>query len=785
MISQKEFTPIHSVFFFALLMILTACSTLPGTLEISLLPEPQANLQIMYMEELSPVLESILFGSIDERRELVSYTTVACTNADGLGGPPKCKPGQVEGTLVEVLPILSGEGTYSSPDEIESALDFVVMGLYAIYRVPDDAFKADYWPAGEYGLIFTREMNAVPFPLTVFVEDGRIVRLHHHFGTEPENLINQLPVEAILLTPNEAKEWVAEHTPDEPPSAGLDNGTVTGSVCFPSESIPELTLFFQEVGRGDLSYQNHPQEQSSYSINLSPGTYLAFAYPVNSGDEDIGGSYSQAVNCGLGVECTDHSPVLFEVKPGEEISGVDICDWYSPGDVPANPESDQNTDGPKPTGGISGKICYPSEFIPEMTAFFQEISTQQITELPIAENQASYTFLLPPGKYVAYTYLNSGAALGGSYSNAVLCGLSTGCSDHSLVQFDVNPGDTLSAIDICDWYAPEAIPPDPRAALAPLSSMVYRTKEGDYFWIEANGNSDFIHNGSNLAIPYSGPYGVYSDNNDLLALDLFTGESYQLTDTPNLIETSYHFDVGLPEQILFTAIPIGEEIGPGYTGGLYIINMDGTNQRTIDSEHNAVNFAASPDGQLIAYGAGETAFLYSWETGVEIFNPRDYGMDSPKGQIITSPSWSPAGDKLAWFASGFFDDLAVQGFGIFDLFENTFRLIHPFQALGMDITPPAAEWSPDDVWLAISVFDQEPARSGVWLVNMLNPQQEIFMGTGSSNPVFGPWREDRKILTYFKFDQTQGESRTWIYDLVSGQHQLTPLPPEAQVIAWR
>ena len=30
------------------------------------------------------------------------------------------------------------------------------------------------------------------------------------------------------------------------------------------------------------------------------------------------------------------------------------------------------------------------------------------------------------------------------------------------------------------------------------------------------------------------------------------------------------------------------------------------------------------------------------------------------------------------------------------------------------------------------------------------------MGTGSSNPVFGPWREDRKILTYFKFDQNLG-----------------------------
>jgi len=464
---------------------------------------------------------------------------------------------------------------------------------------------------------------------------------------------------------------------------------------------------------------------------------------------------------------------------------VDICDWTSPADVPLDPASAEYTGGAKPTGAVAGRLCYPSEYLPEMTLFFQETASQEITDLAIAENQDSYFVNLLPGRYIAYAYLNSGASLGGSYSNAVLCGLDTSCSDHSPVQFDVIPGETLSTVDICDWYAQDEIPADPRAALAPLVGMVYRTKEGDHFWIEANGNSDFLYNGSNLAVPYSGPYGVYFDSNDLYALELFTGESYQLTNTPDLVESSFHFDVGLPEQIVFTAIPVGEEIGPGYTGGLYIINMDGTNQRTLDDDNNAGNFSTSPDGQLIAYGAGETAFLYNWDTGVEIFDPRVYGMDSPKGQVITSPSWSPGVDAVAWFVSGFFDGQALQGFGIFDMFEKTFRLIHPFQSLGMDITPPPAVWSQDGEWLAISVYDQDPESTGVWLVNVLNPEQEIFMGIGSSNPVFGPWRGDKKLLTYFKFDQSLGESQSWVFDLVSGEHQLVPLPPEAQVIAWR
>ena len=147
--------------------------------------------------------------------------------------------------------------------------------------------------------------------------------------------------------------------------------------------------------------------------------------------------YSQAVACGLGSECTDHSPVVVQVAPGAEISGVDICDWYAPGDVPSNPASPENAVGQEPAGSVSGRLCYPSEFIPEMTIFFQEINSQDITPMATTENQESYNSSLPAGQYIAFAYLNSGAPLGGSYSKAVICGLGATCTDHSLVQFSV------------------------------------------------------------------------------------------------------------------------------------------------------------------------------------------------------------------------------------------------------------------------------------------------------------------------------------------------------------
>jgi Tol biopolymer transport system component len=157
----------------------------------------------------------------------------------------------------------------------------------------------------------------------------------------------------------------------------------------------------------------------------------------------------------------------------------------------------------------------------------------------------------------------------------------------------------------------------------------------------------------------------------------------------------------------------GSKSAPGKIGGLYIINMDGSNLRPVDPLHNAGKFAASPDGQTIAYGAGQNGLLFNWETGVELFDPRQFGMNSPKGQAIASPSWSPLGDKLAWFVSGFFNDQEMSGYGIFDLNAQTFTLVHPFNILGTDGFPPAASWSPDGEWLAVSASDSDPLAMGV------------------------------------------------------------------------
>jgi hypothetical protein len=84
--------------------------------------------------------------------------------------------------------------------------------------------------------------------------------------------------------------------------------------------------------------------------------------------------------------------------------------------------------------------------------------------LDIPQAKPQYTLTAPPGEYIAYA-LTVGTELAGTYSKAVLCGLSDICTDHRPLPFRVRGDETTEKIDLCDWY----YPPGP-VATAPNAS---------------------------------------------------------------------------------------------------------------------------------------------------------------------------------------------------------------------------------------------------------------------------------------------------------------------------
>jgi len=133
--------------------------------------------------------------------------------------------------------------------------------------------------------------------------------------------------------PPAATALPASATPEPAP---LD-GSVSGKVCFPSEPpLPEMTLFFENSVSNEIISLPHTDGTGVYALDLPPGNYIAYAW--RPGESPLGGSYSQAVPCGLTVNCTDHSLLPFDVLPGENTPDIDLCDWYGqPGDVPVPP----------------------------------------------------------------------------------------------------------------------------------------------------------------------------------------------------------------------------------------------------------------------------------------------------------------------------------------------------------------------------------------------------------------------------------------------------------------
>jgi len=116
------------------------------------------------------------------------------------------------------------------------------------------------------------------------------------------------------------------------PTPVSTNGTIEGSLSFPSEGIPEdLQVCAQNQDTKELYCTNEHIQDSKYTygfgytLDVPAGIYLVYASVPNM---DYKAYYSEFVTCGLSVDCSSHETIPVEVKAGETTSDVDPQDWY-------------------------------------------------------------------------------------------------------------------------------------------------------------------------------------------------------------------------------------------------------------------------------------------------------------------------------------------------------------------------------------------------------------------------------------------------------------------------
>lgn len=118
-----------------------------------------------------------------------------------------------------------------------------------------------------------------------------------------------------------------------------EKGTISGKLGYPAEGIPELTVYAFDITDETKYFKVETGvNQIEFTItDVDPGSYYVVAYAK---DFEMSGSYTNAVVCGLSVECTDHQMIDVTVKPGENITDVQVKDWYAPeGTFPKKPSN--------------------------------------------------------------------------------------------------------------------------------------------------------------------------------------------------------------------------------------------------------------------------------------------------------------------------------------------------------------------------------------------------------------------------------------------------------------
>lgn len=116
---------------------------------------------------------------------------------------------------------------------------------------------------------------------------------------------------------------------------------ISGVLGYPSHEVPALEIRAvnqQDPANSAVIYTEHGQTTFRIS-DLYGGDYIIEAR-VLGGDDSFVGRYSHASLCGLDVTCTDHSPVVVSVPPGETYDGVLLNDWYAGAGIQSAPEAE-------------------------------------------------------------------------------------------------------------------------------------------------------------------------------------------------------------------------------------------------------------------------------------------------------------------------------------------------------------------------------------------------------------------------------------------------------------
>lgn len=117
-------------------------------------------------------------------------------------------------------------------------------------------------------------------------------------------------------------------------------GSIAGTVGFPAEEVPALRIYAIAVKGGTHYAVATKRKQARFLLKGIPaGQYYVVGYPATKGESPAeAGGWTRFVQCGMSVQCKDHSLVPITVAAGKTTAGINVADWYAPpGSLPPEP----------------------------------------------------------------------------------------------------------------------------------------------------------------------------------------------------------------------------------------------------------------------------------------------------------------------------------------------------------------------------------------------------------------------------------------------------------------
>lgn len=311
--------------------------------------------------------------------------------------------------------------------------------------------------------------------------------------------------------------------------------------------------------------------------------------------------------------------------------------------------------------------------------------------------------------------------------------------------------------------------------------QVYDGDEGVYrlYRVFATGQSEEIAAGRYPLLPApDAAHAVYMDaESGLWLVDLADGRERQLAENTGLAGFVSWGDADTLLVRVYLAAAEGEGPLAGHAATLDIESGALQILDTASLSHGRAVMAG--DGQSVAYDVsafsadGTTGRIYRPDSGSQPVEPALYdGLARERPCRLFNPAWSPDGRQLAWLCSGEDGTHLV----VLDLVRQTGLRVFSWQPAQFGALPPSPVWSSDGKWLALEVWANNGAESGLWVLPADGTLARLHVPTGRD-----PAWLNATQLVYADLDENMnGEIK--LFDVDIGEIGVVTLPAGSRLL---